>query len=135
MAKKYLKDLMRKMSVLPIILMAVMSVGLASCGSDEKEDDKPIVPPPAPTNVLTISNNSSYSFRPLYVVYMNSIGEPLSTENIGDLLPNQTKTATFPQGTANWYLATETSSGVSYTANHSVTETSFTITAATIWFE
>lgn len=134
MTKMSLKNFMRKMNVLPIILMAVMSVGLVSCG-DDKED---VILPPEdikPSNVLTITNSSSYSFRPLYIVFLNSAGEPLSTENMGDLLPNASKTTTFPQGTAYWYLAVETSSGVSYTANHSVSETSFTISAATVWLD
>lgn len=37
MTKKYLKDLMRKMSVLPTILMVAL-VGLASCGPDDDPD-------------------------------------------------------------------------------------------------
>ena len=46
MTKKYLEELVRKMNVLPILLMAVMSVGLASCGDDEKEKDDIVKPDP-----------------------------------------------------------------------------------------
>jgi len=39
MIKKSLNVLMRRISIMPIMLMAVMSVGLISCGGDDDGDD------------------------------------------------------------------------------------------------
>ena len=131
MTKIELKKLVRKWNILPILLMAVMGVGLASCG-DDKEDDV-ITPEPVILNQVTITNNSGMAFRPIYIVYLNAQQEPLSTENLGDLLPNASKTAKFPTGTAYYYLAFMNNGTTYFTANHTVNETSFTITAATSW--
>ena len=128
---KKLKNLLSKWNVLAIALVAMMSVGMTSCSKDDPET--PVQPPVQVVNGVTITNSSNISFRPLYIVYLNSGQEPLSTENLGDLLAGGSKTATFPQGTAYYYLAFNSNGTVYYTANHSSSETSFTITASTTW--
>jgi hypothetical protein len=65
MTKKYFKGLVRKMNVLPIILMAVMSVGFVSCGDDKDDiDTGKIVSPEVDENEVkgtTWKNTDSFS--------------------------------------------------------------------------
>ena len=89
--------------------------------------------PPTPTGI-TITNNSSNSFMPLYIRFRNSAGEVLHTEDLGDLHPGGSKTAQIPGSSASWFLITTSGGTVYYTADHLVSETSFTITNATAWY-
>ncbi len=108
-----------------------MVFALASCGSDSKDD--PDVPPPA-VNGITITNNTSTSFMPLLIYFRNGAGEVLNQENLGDLYPNESVTARIPGSTNSWFLLTQVNGITYYTADHLVSETSFTIQPNMTWY-
>jgi len=89
---------------------------------------------PAPSTTITISNNSSRSYMPLYIFFSNSRGEQIHSEDLGDLHPGGVKSASIPGSTASWFLAFSNGSTIYYTADHEISETSFTITNATVWY-
>lgn len=91
-------------------------------------------PAPVPSTTITITNNSSNSFMPLYIRFRNSGGEILHTEDLGDLHPGGVKSAQIPGSSASWFLITSSGNTVYYTADHLISETTFTITNATTWY-
>lgn len=125
---------MNKKYLLSLLTCLMMVFALASCGSDDKKDDGPDLPP-APTNVVTITNNSTGSFQPLYIVFRNGAGEQLRSDDLGDCHPGDVKTATIPGSANSWFLACFDAQGnLRYTADHLVSETSFSITNAVTWY-
>ena len=133
MTKMSIKDFMRKMNVLPIILMAVMSVGLVSCG-DDKEDE--ILTPKEeikPTNVVTIVNNMSQTLNRFRVVFSNSKGEKLFDQEYGDFLPNKSISVTIPAGATEYYVATYSGKWY-FSADYQVSVTSLTLDDSSIWY-
>lgn len=124
---------MNKKYLLSLLTCLMMVFALASCGSDDKKDDTPDVPP-TPTNSVTIQNNTSTSFMPLYIYFRNGAGEVLNQENLGDLYPGESVTARIPGSTNSWFLLTSVNGTVYYTADHLVSETSFTIQPNMTWY-
>ena len=133
MTKKYFKELVRKMNVLPILLMAVMSVGLASCGDDEKEKDDIVKPDPPITNVVTIVNHMSQTLNRFRVVFSNSKGEKLFDQEYGDFLPNKSISVTIPAGAVEYYVATYSSKWY-FSPDYQVSVTSLTLDDSSIWY-
>lgn len=124
MNKKYL------LSLLTCLLMAMFT--LTSCGSDSKDDTPE--PAPAPINAITIVNSSTNSFMPLYIYWRNVTGEVLTTTDLGDCHPNETKSSSIPGSAATYFLVTFANGNTYYTADHLTSETTFTITNATTWY-
>lgn len=124
---------MNKKYLLSLLTCLMMVFALASCGSDDKKDDTPDVPPPA-VNGITITNNTSTSFMPLLIYFRNGAGEVLNQENLGDLYPNESVTARIPGSTNSWFLLTQVNGITYYTADHLVSETSFTIQPNMTWY-
>jgi hypothetical protein len=124
---------MNKKYLLSLLTCLMMVFTLASCGSDDKKDDTP-EPAPAPVNAITITNNTSTSFMPLYICFRNVTGEVLNRENLGDLYPNETVSARIPGSTATWFLYASVGGQTYYTADHLVSETSFTIQPNMDWY-
>lgn len=91
------------------------------------------IAPPTPS-AITIINNSSSSYTPLYIVFRNSAGEQLNQENLGDLHPGGSKSTQIPGSAASWFLAVISGNTVYFTADHLISETTFTITNATTWY-
>ena len=133
MTKKYFKELVRKMNVLPILLMAVMSIGLASCGDDEKEIVKPDDPPVTPKITdVTITNSSVITLQRFRVVFLNSRGETLTDKDYGTLAPNDYISAKIPTGATQYYMATYLSSTWFFSANYDISITSMRLTDAEV---
>lgn len=133
MTKKYFKELVRKMNVLPILLMAVMSIGLASCGDDEKEIIKTDDPPRQTTITdVTITNSSVITLQRFRVVFLNSRGETLTDKDYGTLAPNDYISAKIPTGATQYYMATYLSSTWFFSANYDISITSMRLTDAEV---
>jgi hypothetical protein len=134
MTKKYLKELVRKVNMLPILLMAVMSVGLASCGDDEKEKDEIVKPDDRvmPVTDVTITNSSVITLQRFRVVFLNSRGETLTDKDYGTLAPNDYITAKIPTGATQYYMATYLSSTWFFSANYDISITSMRLTDAEV---
>lgn len=71
---------------------------------------------------------------PLYIYFRNGAGEVLNQENLGDLYPGESVTARIPGSTNSWFLLTSVNGTVYYTADHLVSETSFTIQPNMTWY-
>lgn len=125
---------MNKKYLLSLLTCLMMVFALASCGSDDKKDDTPELPP-APTNVITILNQTSTSFMPLWIRFRNVQGEVLNDENLGDLYPNESVSAHIPGSAATWFLYTTVGGVGYYTADHLISETSFTIQPNMTWYQ
>ena len=126
MNKKYL------LSLLTCLVMAMGALTLVSCGSDSKDDTPE--PAPAPVSAITIYHQTSTSFMPLYICFRNVTGEVLNRENLGDLYPNESGSAHIPGSCATWFLYTQMNGQAYYTADHLVSETSFTIQPNMSWY-
>lgn len=87
-----------------------------------------------PTLPITIINNTSTSFMPLWIYFRNYIGEVLKTENLGDLHPGESVTASIPEKASTWFLVTTVGSDSYYTSDHLTSETTFTITNELYWY-
>ena len=124
---------MNKKYLLSLLTCLMMVFALASCGSDDKKDDTPDLPP-VPSNVITITNNSQTSFMPLGIVFLNVQREILNQENLGDLYPGETATAHIPGSCATWFLIGVVGGQTYYTGDHLVSETTFTIQANMQWY-
>ena len=132
MIKKVFEDLMRRVNILPILLMAVMSVGFASCGPDD-EIVEIIKPDPAPTNVVTITNNMSTTLNRFRVVFSNSKNEKVFDQEYGDFLPGKSISVTIPAGAVQYYVATYSGQWY-FSADYQISVTSLPITDSSIWY-
>lgn len=124
---------MNKKYLLSFLTCLMMVFALVSCGSDDKKDDAPDVPP-VPSNVISITNNSGTSFMPLGIVFLNVQREVLNQENLGDLYPGESTSAHIPGSCATWYLVANVQGLTYYTGDHLVSETSFTIQPNMQWY-
>ena len=126
MNKKYL------LSLLTCLMMVMGAFSLVSCGSDSKDDTPEQIP--VVNDRITITNNTSTSFMPLYIRFRNVTGEVLNDENLGDLYPNESVSARIPGSAATWFLYTQVNGQAYYTADHLVSETSFSIQPNMTWY-
>lgn len=133
MTKKFFKDLMRRVNILPILFMAVMSIGFVSCGSDDEKEDPIITPDPAPSNVVTIINNMTTTLSRFRVVFSNSKGEKVFDQEYGDFLPGKSLSITIPVGAIEYYVATYSGKWY-FSPDYQVNVTSLPITDSSIWY-
>lgn len=126
MTKDSFKYLLSKWNVLAIALVAMMSVGLSSCGSD---DD----PEPSPAEV-TITNNSSGSYNRFTVYFRNKSNEFLSTRDYGTLSPGQHVSSTIPTGAATYFISIYSNGTTYVSADYEVSITSLSLTDESIWY-
>ena len=83
---------------------------------------------------ITITNNTSTSFLPLYIRFRNVTGELLNDENLGDLYPGESVSARIPGGAATWFLYTTIGGNTYYTADHLISEITFSIQSTMTWY-
>lgn len=126
MNKKYL------LSLLTCLMMVMGAFSLVSCGSDSKDDTPEQIP--VVNDRITITNNTSTSYMPLWIRFRNVTGEVLNDENLGDLYPGESVSARIPGSSATWFLYTTVGGQAYYTADHLVTETSFSIQPNMSWY-
>lgn len=132
MSKKSLTDFVKRVNVLPIFLMAVMCIGLLSCGSDDKKEDEPITPPSGPPTAVTITNNSVITLNRFRVVFLNSRYEALTDKDYGTLSPRDHISAKIPTGATQYYMATYLNNTWYFSAYYDITFTNMSLTDAEV---
>ena len=132
MTKILFKNLQSKWNVLAIALIAMMSVGLSSCGGDDAGEIPQKIDPPVATGI-TITNNSSYSYNRFTVVFLNDDKERLGDKDYGTVSPGESVTASIATGATQYYIRIYANGRYYYSPNYKVSTTSLSLTNDSYW--
>lgn len=92
---------MKIVKQLPIYLIVMlMSVFVAACGGDDKDE------PSATVGKLNITNNSTYTLSDFVVNFTNDSGEVITREQKGTVKPNDKVSVDIPIGATKYYMGT-----------------------------
>lgn len=129
-ALNVLKLIASKWNVLPILFVAVMSMGFMSCSKDEPEETPEY--PTADYTKVVISNNGVTTLQRFRVVFLNAKREILTDKDFGTLAPGESITANIPTGATEYYMATYLYSKWFFSPNYEVSIISLKLSEAEI---
>jgi len=126
-----LKKILKRTSVLPLLVFVALSVGLSSCGGDDNKESEPD-PGPRPATAVTVSNSSVITLKRFRVVFLNALNEILTDKDFGTLAPGEAISASIPQGATQYYMATYLEGDWYFSANYQISFTSMNLTDAVV---
>ena len=133
MTKNLFKNLQSKWNVLAIALIAMMSVGLSSCGGGDDDGDIPQrVDPPVSTGI-TITNNSTMSFDRFTVIFLNDEKQRVDQKDYGTVSPGESVNAPIATGATQYLIMIYYYGEYYLSPYYKVSATSLSLTDDSYW--